>query len=107
VSTTWLRHWSDIGRMHVIDLQYIVRHKRLVVTTLVSTRIARTLSHADDMELAAANVATLVGNVAALATDLFAKDGSGSRRNRTYSCRALYATYTNNLALCTSEGHIG
>ena len=88
MSTTWFRHWSVIGRVRVIDLQYIVRHKRLVVTMLVSTRIARTLSHADDMELAAANVATLVGNVAALATDLFAKDGSGSRRNRTYSCRA-------------------
>ena len=89
VCTTCFRHWSVIGRMHVIDLQYIVRHKRLDVTILVSTRIARTLSYADEMELAAADVTTIVGNVAALATDLFAKDGSGgSRRNRTHPCRA-------------------
>ena len=55
---------------------------------LVSTRTARTLSYADDIELAAVDVATLVGNVAALANDLFAKDSSGSSRTRTYSCRA-------------------
>ena len=55
---------------------------------LVSTRTARTLSYAEDMELAAADVASLVGSVAALANDLFAKDGPGSSRTWTYSCHA-------------------
>ena len=73
------------------------------------------------MELAAADVASLVGSVAALANDLFAKDDPGSsrtwtyschaRRTRTHSCRlvqdALYMRFTNNLGLCTSEGRIG
>jgi hypothetical protein len=66
---------------------------------LVSTRSARTLLYVEDMmELAAADVASLVGSVAALANDLFAKDGPESsrtwtdlchaRRTRTHSCRA-------------------
>jgi hypothetical protein len=55
---------------------------------LVSTRTARTLSYAKDMELAAADVASLVGSVAALANDLFAKDGSGSNRTWIDSCHA-------------------
>ena len=55
---------------------------------LVSTRTARTLSYAEDMELAAADVASLVGSVAALANDLFAKDGPGSSRTWTYLCHA-------------------
>ncbi len=65
---------------------------------LVFTRTAQTLSYADDIDPAAADVATLGGNAAALANDLFVKDGSSSsrtwtdlyhaRRTQTHSCRA-------------------
>jgi hypothetical protein len=55
---------------------------------LVSTRTVWTLSYANDMELVAADVASLVGSVAALANDLFAKDGSGSNRTWIDSCHA-------------------
>ena len=53
----------------------------------VSARTTRVLWCADDMELAAADAATLVGAVAALANE----DGSGSSRTRTpggRSCRS-------------------
>jgi hypothetical protein len=54
-----------------------------------STRTTRTLRYADDMELAAADAATLVGTVAVLANE----GGSGSASSRTWTsggrlCRA-------------------
>ena len=102
-------HWT-----YVIVLHFIAT-KISSFTMLISKRTTRTLRFADDMELAAADVATLVGTVAALASDVFAKDGcSGSSRTRTHSGTApagsghpCRARWTNNLTLCTSEGHTG
>jgi hypothetical protein len=74
------------------------------------------------MELAAADAASLVGSVAALANDRFAKDGSGSKERGQIRAStlveighicvalvqdALCVRFTNKLALCTSEGRIG
>ena len=71
--------------LFVIVLHFIAVTTISTFTMLISNRTTRTLRFADDMELAAADVATLVGTVAALASDVFANDGSGSSRTRTHS----------------------